>query len=226
MARGPVTVLLALLALVAAPAAFAQTPSLQGELLTALGSEAASLDCDPDGISTGSYTVFGAAIGPFPGTFEETGSFTIEDGQVTAFEATFAIQSGLTNVQGTKTLRTSTRAECLVDPTESLADFADFAVIASYEATITTPFGTFTDHGRASGGAQLQINGAGQGSGSAQESFISEAAAPAPTAGHATGGGYVGDIVNQWVSFGFTAKSDGETVKGQCSVSDHVRDVR
>jgi hypothetical protein len=222
---------LVLLALVGSPAAFAQAPSLTGERLDgsaspSLGIGEVALECNPTGTSTGSYMVVGTAIGPFPGTFVETASFTIVGGQVTAFEADFTISSGLTQIDGTKTLRTSTSATCLDAPGDGLADFADIALVADYEAMITTPLGMSMDQGRVSSGAQLQTTLDGRASAATQESFISETVAPAPTAGHATGGGYVGDVVNQWVSFGFTAKSDGATVKGQCSVSDHVRGVQ
>jgi hypothetical protein len=225
MARGPVILLVTLLALAGAPTAAAQAPSLSGETLTSDTSLSSAADCGPSNTGTGSYTVAGPAIGPFPGSFEETGTVTIENGQVTAFEATFTIQSGLSEIQGTKTLQTSIRALCLEDPTASLADFAEFEVQASYEATITTPMGTFTDHGVARAGGQLQVTSGGLSSAAAQESFISEAVPPTPTAGHTTGGGYVGDVVDEWISFGFAAKSDGTNVKAQCSVTDHATGV-
>lgn len=225
MRRHLVILVAVTLALVGAPNVAAQTPAaLTGEVLNGaasptLGIGTVALDCQLAGTSSATYSVVGSAIGPFPGTFEETGSFTIVNGQVTAFQAAFTIQSGLTEIEGTKTLRTSTSAVCLNFPEPGIASFTDIAVIASYEATITTPLGTFTDEGRAASGAQMLTTPDGRASAATQESFVSELML-APTAGHVTGGGYVGDVLNDWVSFGFTAKSDGTAVKAQCSVSD------
>jgi len=231
MSRRLVVLLVVTLAVVCAPSVAAQTPvALTGEVLNgganpSLGIGAVAIDCDPAGASTATYSVVGTAIGPFPGTFEETGSFTISNGQVTAFQATFTIESGLTEIEGIKTLRTSTSAVCLNSPEPGIASFADIALNAGYEATIMTPVGTFTDEGRAASGAQMLTTPDGRASAATQESFISEEIALAPTAGHVTGGGYVGDVVNEWVSFGFTAKSDGATVKAQCNVRDHSTGV-
>jgi hypothetical protein len=231
MTRGLVASLVVLLALAAAPSVAAQTPgTLTGTVLNgganpSLGIGAVAIDCEAAGTSTVTYTVVGAALGPYPGTYEETGSFTIANGQVTAFDAAFTIESGLAEVEGSKSLRTSTSAVCLEGPEPGIAAFTDVSVIASYEATITTPLGTFTDEGRASSGAQMLTTPDGRASAAAQSSLISEAPVLVPTAGHVTGGGYVGDVLNDWVSFGFTAKSDGTTVKAQCSVSDRSSGV-
>jgi len=232
MRRQLLIFLVVTLALVGAPTVAAQTPAaLTGEVLNGaanptLGIGSVAIDCEPDGTSSATYSVVGSAIGPFPGTFEETGSFTIVNGQVTAFQAAFTIQSGLTEIEGTKTLRTSTSAVCLNSPEPGIASFTDIALIASYEATITTPLGTFTDEGRAASGAQMLTTPDGRASAATQESFVSEGLVLAPTAGHVTGGGYVGDVLNDWVSFGFTAKSDGTAVKAQCSVSDRSTGVQ
>jgi hypothetical protein len=223
-----------MLALVGAPPVAAQTSgALTGEVLNgtanpSLGIGAVAIDCEPAGTSSATYSVVGSALGPFPGTVEETGSFTIVNGQVTAFQAAFTIQSGLTQIEGTKTLRTSTSAVCSNAPEPGIASFTDIALIASYEATITTPLGTFTDEGRAASGAQMLTTPDGRASAATQESFISEGLGLmlAATAGHVTGGGYIGDVVNEWVSFGFTAKGDGTAVKAQCSVSDRSTGVQ
>lgn len=223
--RPPVVLAALFLALVVAPGAFAQTTApmtgeiLNGEANPTLGVGAVAIDCDEDGTSTASYTVVGPALGPFPGTFEEHGSFTIVNGQATAFDATFTIESELGDIVGTKTLRQSESAVCAEFPEPEITDFAKIRITASYEATISTPLGMFSDEGRAATDLQMLVTADGPASASMQEIFTSEALAP--TAGHVTGGGYVGDVVNQWVSFGFTAKSDGSTVKAQCSVMDH-----
>ena len=231
MRRGLVSSLVILLALSAAPSVGTQTPgTLTGTVLNgganpSLGIGAVAIDCESAGSSTVSYNVVGAALGPYPGTYEETGSFTIANGQVTAFEAEFTIESGLADIEGSKSLRTSTSAVCITNPEPSIAAFTDIAVNASYEATITTPVGMFTDEGRAASGAQMLTTPDGRASAAAQSSLISEAPVLVPTAGHVTGGGYVGDVLNDWVSFGFTAKSNGTTMKAQCSVSDRSSGV-
>jgi hypothetical protein len=232
MRRGPLFSLVVLLAFAAAPSVGAQTPgTLTGTVLNgganpSLGIGAVAVDCESTGSSTVTYDVVGAALGPYPGTYEETGSFTIENGQVTAFEAEFTIESGLADIEGSKSLRTSASAVCTNDPEPGIAAFADVAVNTSYEAVITTPVGTFTDEGRAASGAQLLTTPDGRASAATQASLISEAPVLAPTAGHVTGGGYVGDVLNDWVSFAFTAKSDGISVKAQCSVSDRSNGVQ
>ena len=66
---------------------------------------------------------------------------------MTAFEAEFTIESGLADIEGSKSLRTSTSAVCTNNPEPSIAAFTDIAVNTSYEAVITTPVGTFTDEG-------------------------------------------------------------------------------
>lgn len=228
MSRRLVTSLAAALALAGAHSAGAQTAgSLTGAVLNgaatpSLGIGTVAIDCEPAGTSTVTYSVVGTALGPFPGTYEESGSFLISGGQVTAYGADFTIQSGLTEIEGTKALRTSVSAVCTNDPEPTIAAFTNVAVTTSYEATISTPVGTFTDEGRTSSGAQMLTTPDGRASAATQTSLISEAPLPIPTttSGHVTGGGFIGDVVDEWVSFGFNAKSDGSTVKAQCSVSD------
>ena len=223
--------LVVLLALAAAPSVAAQTPgTLTGTVLNgganpSLGIGAVAIDCESTGTSTVTYNVVGAALGPYTGTYEETGSFTIANGQVTAFEAEFTIESELADIEGSRSLRTSTSAVCIDNPQPGIAAFTDVAVNTSYEAVITTPVGTFTDEGRSASGAQMLTTPDGRASAATQASLISEAPVLTPTEGHVTGGGYVGDVVNDWVSFGFTAKSNGTTVKAQCTVSDRSRSV-
>ena len=231
MPRRLVTSLVVLLALAAAPPVAAQTPgTLTGSVLNgganpSLGIGAVAIDCEPAGTSTVTYTVVGAALGPYPGTYEETGIFTIANGQVTAFEAEFTIESELADIEGSKSLRTSTSAVCIDNPEPGIAAFTDISIVASYEAIITTPLGTYTDEGRSASGAQMLTTPDGRASAAAQSSLISEAPVLVSTAGHVTGGGYVGDVLNDWLSFGFTAKSNETTVKAQCTVSDRSRSV-
>jgi hypothetical protein len=221
--RGFTLLVCCAVALVAPGIAGAQTPvNLTGEVLSGtanptLGLGAVSIDCQPAGTSTVSYTVEGPAAGPYPGTFEETGSYTIVGGQITDFDATFTIDAGTSQVVGTKTLRESLSAVCLQNPEPGIEDFSDVLLNANYEATITTPTGTLTDRGRSTVAAQLSTLTTGGAGAAVQEAFDSEDLVHTP--GHATGAGLIEDPVHGHVLFGFTAKSDGVTAKGKCAVA-------
>jgi len=109
----------------------------------------------------------GPAAGPYPGTFEETGTFKLGEPitsdprfrRVESFQAEFTIVSPAGRVTGTKELvlapTTPLRSDaaCGVGfPTASgtrLLDFAQAIVPEGirYEATIETPSGTFRDQG-------------------------------------------------------------------------------
>lgn len=90
---------------VLAPASFGQAASLTGEslesTLTVLEQEA---PCDKAGTTEVSFMTQGSALGPYSGTFVESGSFTIGPqtdttidprgvGAITAFDANFTINS-------------------------------------------------------------------------------------------------------------------------------------
>jgi hypothetical protein len=222
MSRRSVALLGLALALVAAPGAAAQTGgTLDGETLNAVTVTDLMIDCEPTGTSTVSYAVAGAAVGPlFPGTFEEWGSYTIVGGVVTNFEAAFIIQSGATQIAGSKTLGATGTATC----TEA-GGLATTTIAAStaYEATIPGPFGPSTDTGTASVAADLAQTVGGP-AGVLQETFASEALVG--TTGHTTGGGSVDDVANGTVSFAFSAKSDGTAVDGRCLVIAPDPDTR
>ena len=149
----------ALFGCLAAPAA-AQTgiQSLDGEFLTLPAVEGdpngiptTAYDCDPTGDSTIGFSVSGVATGPYPGTFTETGTFTLGPqtssdglGPVTSFEAEFTINSAAGAVTGTKTLTANpslARGSC--HPSGGGGVVVDLA----YRATITTPAGSATDQG-------------------------------------------------------------------------------
>ena len=175
----------AVVAATAVPAVRAETPPppppLTGELL--LGAPATPDDfatttpggCDTAGASTFAYDASGTADGPYPGTFTEHGTVTVEPqtgavgsfgfatGPVSAFSAEFTITSGSTTVRGTRWLELAV----VPDPRGACAGFSDrvverFAAMgplsgftkevvvgAGYEATVTTPDGVFIDRGRA-----------------------------------------------------------------------------
>lgn len=113
--------LLCMLTLAALPAA-ANGQSLTGEKLSGNSFtrpspvfEVTSKTCNLEGDSTISYRSEGTAVGPYPGTYTETGTVTIgpheflgpgptgTSGPVTAFTAEFEIVSGDTTITGTKT---------------------------------------------------------------------------------------------------------------------------
>jgi hypothetical protein len=211
------------LALLAPGVAAAQTPvNLTGEVLSGtanptLGVGAVAIDCQPAGTSIVTYTVEGPAAGPYVGTFEESGTYTIVNGQVDSFEATFTIDAGATQVVGTKTLRESLSAQCLPTPELGVEDFTDILVSADYEATLTTPTGTLVDRGRATIAAQLSTLTTGGAGAAVQEAFDSEDLVLTP--GHVSGAGLIEDALHGNVVFGFTAKSDGVTARARCAVA-------
>jgi len=143
----------------AAPAANAQDgpppPTLTNESFE--GVPTVTINCNPTGKSSGSFEVSGVAAGPYPGTFHEEGTFSFgpQTPQVPAedltFEATFTINSLTGRVTGTKRVlfpNTGPVAFCAPAGANSSGTVAHNTV---YEATITTPTGTFTDRGNANG---------------------------------------------------------------------------
>jgi hypothetical protein len=191
------------------------TEVLSGTANPTLGLGAVEIDCQPAGTSTVSFTVEGEALGPYPGTFVESGTFTITGGTVGSFEATFTITSGTTEITGTKTLRSSSSAVCTPDPEPGITQFADVLVETSYEATITTPSGSSTDHGRATSAVQM-LETPTAASAAMQESFVSEGLAHTP--GRVVGAGIFADGSHGWAVFAVAAKSDGTTAQAKCTV--------
>ena len=163
-----VTTLLA--ALVAAAPAAAQAPSLTGEDFLARAYEGLPIpdigevdivaaQCNEDGSGSFTFTASGTAVGPYPGTFRESGSFTFGPGEhgqadVTDFQASFTIDSADGQVTGTKTLlETASSTGCRVAEDER---FFAGAALATYEATIVLPSGArCTDSGTAEVSATL-----------------------------------------------------------------------
>jgi hypothetical protein len=131
----------------------APPPTLTDEHLT--GTPEVELNCNPSGTSSGSFTVSGVAAGPYPGTFQESGTFSFNagtpqaPGQAVSFQASFTIDSEVGWVTGTKELRDVSPAPvpeafCLQAGQDQLLNGA-FPV--RYEATIATPAGSFADRG-------------------------------------------------------------------------------
>jgi Bacterial Ig-like domain (group 1) len=129
-------------------------------------------ECDPGGTSTIHFSVTGIATGPYPGTFEETGTVTIgpqastgtgtfgfDTGPVLTFESHFTIFSGDTTVTGTKRLaRVPAHAfgTCadfehldIGGLTDAQGNLSEFDAQVRYQAAIHSPTGTTTDEGLA-----------------------------------------------------------------------------
>jgi hypothetical protein len=220
---------------------------LTGETLVAsetpvlVGSSDATLSCDPNGTSTISFHVTGGAAGPYPGTFEESGTITL--GPLTAvtptqstfapltFESTFTIFSGDTTITGTKTLTVLAfplnQGFCGPQPLPGgiIADAFNVDAHLTYTAQINAPTGTATD----SGSSYVEYGDEGVRNTGAEdfsftENYVSTSFSGASTPGKSTGGGQVGAA-----TFGYVAMTDNSgNQKGRCEVVDHLTgtDVR
>lgn len=166
-ARLSASAALALLLLVLPLASRAQTSgvSLNGETLRAQGTNPSafnvtSVNCVPDGVSSFSYTSQGTALGPYPGTYTESGTVTFQNNlvgpsrPVLSFSASYTINSGSTVITGTKELSAPT---ALTPPNSAACQslqngnltidtvLANFS--ATYTANIQTASGSFVDQG-------------------------------------------------------------------------------
>jgi hypothetical protein len=163
-----------------APASFAQAASLTGESLESdpvLGggqTTFGSFTCNKDGSTTIPFQTTGIALGPYTGTFTETGSITIGPqtntginslgvGAILDFDATFTILSDFPSgtVTGTKTLAANAPTEPTLaggfgrcDPDGSSPPDEVFAIVSNpfveYEAQINAVTGSRTDSGTGS----------------------------------------------------------------------------
>ena len=142
-------------------------PGLQGPVcVPSVGEvEITSFNCTTrNDAGTASYKVTGVAAGPYPGTFEETGTIVFAPGianplapedpappfgqPVTQFTAKFTIDSPAGQVTGTKKLSVdpASAGECFQGGNEEVIDSIAF-LKGTYEALIKTPAGTFRDEG-------------------------------------------------------------------------------
>jgi hypothetical protein len=159
--------------LLAQPAQAAPPVSLAGETFIGtgqseggpIGTSEVSGTCNASGISTFTFTVTGTASGPYPGTFTESGSFTLgpavtqPDGNIVfpplALDATFTILSATTTITGQKSLSPRTLkpydfgacGEGLAPFGFSTPNAAALQIMARYEAVIPRDGKTFRDHG-------------------------------------------------------------------------------
>lgn len=153
-------------------------PTLQGENLVAPFTDlTVTSNCNQTGNSSVSYTAAGVATGPFPGTFTAQGTITIGPqttparppipgsegtfmGPILTLTETFTIASAAGDVTGTKTLTQPLealgereRATCqeltLFAGVTGTGRIVEVEAATTYQATIQTPLGTFSDSGRA-----------------------------------------------------------------------------
>lgn len=232
-------------------------PSLMGESFAAgdggagvePGEVEVTANCEP-GVAPSTfmitYTASGPAVGPYPGTFYETGTVTVEVAElfrtvlVTQWDARFTIDSPVGRVAGEKHFNpeaadrfvTSNGGACSLGPslrTELVHSDLD------YEATIRTPTGDrYTDSGRALAMVgelcDMQSFPEGCNQETEREVFAEYFAVSngvvrvVETYGMADGGGQVASTSDsdEGVTFGLTVekREDPEYLHGQCNVLD------
>jgi hypothetical protein len=139
----------------AADGSEASATPLTGETLSAAETSVGDVStvsgtCNVLGTSTFEFLVSGVATGPYPGTFTEEGtlSLNLAGFEPVAFNSTFTITSMAGTVTGSKT-----RTDAIVPPvfaacTEAgVADAFSFEGNVTYIAEITTSEGTASDNG-------------------------------------------------------------------------------
>ena len=125
---------------VALPATASAASTLMGEKLTGASASGNTFAC-----LTPAYSVTGTATGPYPGTFTETGTWSLS---TIVFSATFTTSSGTTTINGSKTGRLGSGGlfggiSCNQRLGEAHADLTG----VPYTATIHTANGNFHDEG-------------------------------------------------------------------------------
>jgi hypothetical protein len=146
-------------------------------------------ECNPDPLGTSifNFTVTGVAIGPYPGTFSETGTITLGPLGPVSFVSDFKIfaPDGTLTVDGSKVrvgFEPPPPSVGLCAPVPLPPDNADaihFEGTVSYEATITTPAGSRVDSGESRVDFQdTQVRGVSNGF-NFTETFVSTSG-PAP----------------------------------------------
>jgi hypothetical protein len=127
---------------------------MTGETLNAPTVTVTSRECRGGALDyTMSYSVSGTAVGPYPGTFTETGTYSKEPipggFESETFEATFTITSGETVITGTKSGGSALGNVCFESTVPGVPNCcAGFHLVgAQYEARIESPEGTFVDQG-------------------------------------------------------------------------------
>ena len=165
--------LTAILILAAGQAAAADGSSLAGEEMLVQDVTLTTIDCDPNVVSTVSYTASGVATGPYAGTFTVHGTVTIEPqtgpgprpgtvaGPLQSLSETFTINSPAGTVTGTKSLPPTGATPSDVGSCQEVSGFATGPITDAtgtvvdvfsepvYTATIQDASGTSTVTGDA-----------------------------------------------------------------------------
>ena len=175
------------------------------------------------GPGTMSFIATGVATGPYPGTFTETGTVTVDNGQVTDLQTTFTIYSptGKKIVSGSKTLVESIYGRCSMYP----GGFGQASINAfvRYEADL----GGFTDSGEGYISTSTFFSDGGETTGAffQEEFLLSYGLVQTATLGKVTGGGQIlhaPDALGAGgVTFGFVAMNTDGGMKGSGVVVDH-----
>jgi hypothetical protein len=119
-----------------------------------------TVHCDADGSGTMTFSVTGAAAGPYPGTFSESGTLSwgpplvpfpgpYGRSQVVSFNATFHIDSPLGTIDGTKSLSLPAGSGFCGQSQGGLYYQSQAVFIGDYQATVQPATGpSFTDTGQ------------------------------------------------------------------------------
>lgn len=164
MGRRSTALVIAAVAVLAMPAVATAQSTLDGEVFSQNPGEGTlvitSASCDPTGTSTFSFFATGPATGPYPGTFEESGTITIGPhlsstiGAALTVTAFFTIDSVNGDVTGTKSFTgpsdtIASQGGLCLDAGQTLRSVNLNSAGVTYSATITTSSGTFHDEGDA-----------------------------------------------------------------------------
>jgi hypothetical protein len=199
-------VILGMLGLGALEAHAATPSSLAGETFTSDHVPGSTLTgtC-PDNFSgtdgSFNFSVSGTAVGPFPGTFTESGSFTTSLSQhVNGFSSTFTVKNtaGTVTVTGTKSLPVGSVSAVDCEPGPGSGEEVVGSVSTTYGAVIP-------DVGQDTGTATVSIEDDGFGSPQGQVLSFSESFG-------STGGVQKQCKHGGWKSFGTVFKNQGDCV--------------
>lgn len=226
--------ILVVAAAAALPAPAAAQTGLVGEVFVLGPLDEVSASCNIAGTSVITYRDTGLALGPYSGTYDETGTIHLGPqvgppfnvfpfGPLADVNISFTIASPAGFVVGTKELLPQPAfafGMCREQPAPQRLVCACGAWSLSYDAFIDSPLGTFRDEGFSDLFLQdvttpfLPAN-------SFEEVFMSQTLTPLiSTPGQTTGGGQILGT-SPGVTFGFNAHSDGRGTWGHCDVVDH-----